>query len=389
MPVSTQGDLEDGNVISFIEKSVNPDKNESKLIKTNKKVVKKVNIGMSDETTFLIREMDKKLKRTINDKVAAMIKSDKKLSSITIPKDEIYSKLAHKMFEVQDNHKLYKGTATNQVYDQGKSIKEINDDSKLLILYLWNLILFSKKSDAVKTIDEYGKYFYDKSLSEANIRKLRALALIRNKKDNNFDNATEAVKEFLKAKVLFQNNESHHGTAICCAGVGFILYEIFIHYVRSTNSLLKYAKKTFVEALLHYEAINHTYAKAFCYDMLQDIKRSIKEDWTVEYKNYILLQRKLKQEIDNETTTFIERVQGAEMSLFIENVYTASSTSIQNSNINGGDADNLANQIMERKKLIEKFEKDHQTEESNFMNNVIGGNSEETEFCKFSTLIFL
>lgn len=77
------------------------------------------------------------------------------------------------------------------------------------------------------------------------------------------------------------------------------------------------------------------------------------------------------------------------MSLFIENVYTASSTSIQNSNINGGDADNLAKQIMERKKLIEKFEKDHQTEESNFMNNVIGGNSEETEFCKFSTLILL
>lgn len=136
VPICLPGDLEDGNVISFIEKSVNPDKNESKLIKTNKKVVKKVNIGATDETTFLIREMDKKLKKTINEKVAAMIKSDKKLLSIAIPKDEIYSKLAHKMFEVQDNHKLYKGTATTQVYDDGKSIKEINDDSKLLILYL-------------------------------------------------------------------------------------------------------------------------------------------------------------------------------------------------------------------------------------------------------------
>ena len=242
MPRSISGDLEDGNVLSFIEKSVNPEKNENKLIKPTKKIVKKVNASANDETSFLIREMDKKLKKTINEKVAAMIKNDKKLSSIMIPKDEIYSKLAHKIYEVQENHKLYKGTATNQVCQKGKTIKEINNDSKLLILYLSNLILFSKKSDAVKTIDEYGKYFYDKSLSEANLRKLKALALIRNKKENNFENATDAVKEFLRAKVIFQNNESHHGTAIWWAGIGFILYEIFIHYTNNTTSLLKYAK---------------------------------------------------------------------------------------------------------------------------------------------------
>lgn len=70
------------------------------------------------------------------------------------------------------------------------------------------------------------------------------------------------------------------------------------------------------------------------------------------------------------------------MSLFIENVYTVSSTRVQNINTNEGDPDNLARQIMERKKLIEKFEKEHQTEENNFMNNVIGSNQEENDFSK-------
>ena len=139
--------------------------------------------------------------------------------------------------------------------------------------------------------------------------------------------------------------------------------------------------KTFVESLLHYEAISHTYAAAFCYDMLQDIKRSIKEDCTVEYKNYILLQRKLKQEMESETKTFIERTQGAEMSLFIENVYTVASTSSQTQSALNGDVDVLVKQIFERKKLIEKVEKENENEESNFMNNVIGGNQEE-EFSK-------
>ena len=140
--------------------------------------------------------------------------------------------------------------------------------------------------------------------------------------------------------------------------------------------------KTFVEALLHYESTKHTYAMAFCYDMLQDIKRSIKEDWTVEYKNYILLQRKLKEENDRETSTFIERTQGAEMSLFIENVYKVASSSEQTQNSFTGDVDLLVKQIFERKKLIEKVEKENENEENNFMNNVIGG-SQEDEFSKF------
>lgn len=264
MPRTTSGDLEDNNVLSFIQKSVMPEKKENNLIKPKPKIIKKkVDSGVGDNASFLIREMDKKLKKTINDKVAAVIKNDERLQSLSMPKEEIYSKLAHKMIEIQEKHKLYKGDATNEVYKKGKTLKEVSDDSKILLLYLSNLILFSKKSDAVKAIDEYGKYFYDKNLCEANLRKLKALALIRNKKDNDFETAIEAVKEFLRAKVIYLKHDCHHGAGICCAGVGFILYEIFIHFVKNRISLLKYAKKTFVESLLHYEQINHKYAMSF------------------------------------------------------------------------------------------------------------------------------
>jgi hypothetical protein len=106
-----------------------------------------------------------------------------------------------------------------------------------------NLILFSKKSDAIRAIDVYGKYFYDKSLSEANLRKLKGLAMIRNKKDNNLENATKAVKEFLTAKVIYEKHNSHQGAGLCSAAIGFTLYEIFIFYMRNTEGLFKFAKK--------------------------------------------------------------------------------------------------------------------------------------------------
>ena len=265
MPRTKSDDLEDSNVLSFIQKSVMPENDkESKLVKPKPKIKKKkIDSGVGNESSFLIREMDKRLKRTINDKVANMIKKDQRLSQLSMPKEELYVKLAHKFEEMQEQHKLYKGETTNMVYKKGKTMKEISHDSKILILYLSNLILFSKKTDAVKAIDEYGKYFYDKDLCEANLCKLKALALIRNKKDINFENATEAIKEFLRAKVIYTKHDCHHGIGICCAGVGFILYEIFIHYVKNRIALLKYAKRTFVESLFHYEAIQHKYAMSF------------------------------------------------------------------------------------------------------------------------------
>ena len=125
-----------------------------------------------------------------------------------MPKQEVYAKLSHKLMEMQEQHKLYKGDATNEVSNKkGKTVKKLHDDSKIMILYLSNLILFSKKTDVVKVIEEYGKYFYDKNLCEANFRKLKGLALIRNKKDNSFETSTEAIKEFLHAKVIFQKHD--------------------------------------------------------------------------------------------------------------------------------------------------------------------------------------
>jgi hypothetical protein len=372
MPRGITGDLEDSNVLSFIQKSVLPEKKDTSLIKPKPKPIKKkkVDSTLGDNTSFLIREMDKRLKKTVNDKVAQMIKNDKKLCSLTLPKEEVYQKLSHKLIEMQDKHKLYKGDATNVIFAKGKTMKEVTNDSKILILYLSNLILFSKKSDAVKTIDEYGKYFYDRNLWEANLRKLKALALIRSKKDKNFESAFEAIKEFLHAKVIFMKHDCSHGVGIWWAGIGFILYEIFIHFVKNKVSLLKYAKKTFVESLLHYEKINHKYAMSFCYDMLQDIKRNIGEDFSIEYRNYLLLQNKIREDIENERHTFIERIQGAEMSLFIENVMSVASASLLEKH-EEGNLEEMVHHLLERKKLVESLEQENEKESKNFMSNFI------------------
>ena len=149
MPKSGQaGEIEDKNVLSFIEKSVMPDKATKKpsmLIKPKPKIKKKkIENNDINNASFLIREMDKRLKKTVNDKVSNIIKNFEGLSKLSNPKEEIYEQLAHKLFESQEKHKLYKGNATNEVYKKGKTIKEISDDSKILILYLSNLILFSK-----------------------------------------------------------------------------------------------------------------------------------------------------------------------------------------------------------------------------------------------------
>lgn len=221
MPNSGSSDeIEDKNVLSFIKKSALPGQSNADkpglLIKPKPKIKKKkIEAEEGSHASFLIREMDKRLKKTVNEKVANIIKNHKKLVEMSIPKEQIYEQLAHKLFETQEKHKLYKGLATHEVYRKGKTLKEINDDSKILILYLTNLILFSKKSDAVKSIDEYGSYFYDRSLCEANIRKLKGIALIRNKKEHNFELATDALKEFLHAKVIFQRHNCIHGVALC------------------------------------------------------------------------------------------------------------------------------------------------------------------------------
>mmetsp|Transcript_36714 Transcript_36714/g.42230 ORF Transcript_36714/g.42230 Transcript_36714/m.42230 type:complete len:143 (-) Transcript_36714:31-459(-) len=142
-----------------------------------------------------------------------MIKNNKQINSIDKPKEEIYQKIAHKIFEAQEEHQLYFGETTTTVTVKGKQMKQVTNNAKVLILYIANLLLFQKKSDAIKAIDEYGKYFYDKHLCEANLRKLKAVALMDTKLDLKTNG--EAISEFMKAKILFEQNESDHGQALC------------------------------------------------------------------------------------------------------------------------------------------------------------------------------
>jgi len=106
---------------------------------------------------------------------------------------------------------------------------------------------------------------------------------------------------------------------------------------------------------------------SFCYDMLQDIKRNIGENFSVEYRNYILLQSKIKEDIEHDRFHFIERSQGAEMSIFIENVMTvASSSAISKHDDNN--LDDLVSHILDRKKFVEALDQENEKESKNFMN---------------------
>ena len=81
---------------------------------------------------------------------------------------------------------------------------QVNQEAKLIILYVSNLILFGKKGDAINTIDQFGKYFYDRDLCEANLRKLKGLALIRRRKEDQWSNSIKAIKQFVTANIIFQ-----------------------------------------------------------------------------------------------------------------------------------------------------------------------------------------
>ena len=129
--------------------------------------------------------------------------------------------------------------------------------------------------------------------------------------------------------------------------------------------------KTFVESLINYEAINHTYGMSYCYDMLQDIKRAIKEDFSTEYRNYLLLQQKVREDTENGKSKFIERIQGAEMSLFIENIFNVD-VSFISSHYKGDNADDLAKVLLERKKYIETLEKENRNQTKDFFENIVG-----------------
>ena len=205
-------DLKDADLLKIIGDNSRP-QNHIKMMgrKTQKRT--KSDTTEDNPLASLKRNIDKNLKKQVNNKVVDLIENSSELNSIDKPKEAVYQKVAHKIYEAQEEHKLYMGETMTTVSIKGKQMKQVGSDAKILILYISNLLLFYKKTDAIKTIDEYGQYFYDKNLCEANLRKLRGLALMDAKSDMKANR--EAVHEFMKAKVIFEQYNSDHGQAIC------------------------------------------------------------------------------------------------------------------------------------------------------------------------------
>ena len=150
--------LKDNDLIKLISKNAKSPNLVKILTKKNNPSPAKLS-KEDDLINSIQRSIDKKLKKTVNAKVVELIKNNKQINLIDKPKEELYQRIAHKIFEAQEEHQLYFGETTTTVTVKGKQIKTVNSDAKVLILYISNLLLFSKKSDAIKAIDEYGKYF--------------------------------------------------------------------------------------------------------------------------------------------------------------------------------------------------------------------------------------
>lgn len=198
-------EFKDKDLLKLID-SAHRSNNFTKIMGKRSNQNSKSEVPKDNACASIQRNIDKKLKKTVNSKVVNLINNNKELDSINKPKETIYQKIAHKIFEAQEQHKLYSGEATTTVTIKGKQVKQVSADAKILILYVCNLLLFSKKTDVLKTIDQYGMYFYDKNLCEANLRKLRGLALMDTKTDLKTNG--EAVQEFLKATVRLLNKFS-------------------------------------------------------------------------------------------------------------------------------------------------------------------------------------
>lgn len=164
LPKKKEKELKDKELLKMFNKTSNTPKFLKSVGKKNNSKSSKPPTERTSSLSAIQKNIDKKLKKTINAKVVDMIQNNKELNSIDKPKEKLYQRVAHKIFEAQEEHKLYNGEATTTVTIKGKQVKQVNTDAKVLILYISNLLLFSKKSDALKAIDEYGRYFYDKNL---------------------------------------------------------------------------------------------------------------------------------------------------------------------------------------------------------------------------------
>ena len=362
-------EIKDSNLLNLIG-NTSKQSNHIKII-GRKSQKPKSEVAKEDPLSMIKRNIDKNLKRTINAKVADSIQNWEELNSIDKPKESLYQKIAHKIYEAQEDHKLYNGDTMTTVSIKGKQMKQVNNDGKILILYISNLLLFAKKTDAIKAIDQYGRYFYDKNLWEANLRKLKGLALIDSKSD--IKSNREAVAEFLKAKVIFEQYKSDLGQAICWAAIGYLIYELAQKFQTNRKELFNYAKKKFIESLTFYEKLEHKYGMSYWYDMLHDIKRNLGENGDKEYINHVNLLKMIKLDIDSEKLKFKERIQGAEVSLFIENILTIDKIESKPS-CDFSDPNAMVHHVIEKKQLMEKlYEK--MTQRIDALNNMLANHS--------------
>lgn len=89
--------------------------------------------------------------------------------------------------------------------------------------------------------------------------------------------------------------------------------------------------------------------------MLHDIKRSLGENADKEYMNHINLLKMIKLDIESEKLKFTERIQGAEMSLFIENIFIIDKSEPRPSD-ELRDPASLVQTVLEKKMLIEQLQ---------------------------------
>lgn len=81
----------------------------------------------------------------------------------------------------------------------------------------------------------------------------------------------------------------------------------------------------------------------------------------------------IKQDIEEEKARFKERIQGAEISLFIENIFTVDSAEVKSS----GDESNLVGivkNVLEKKVLIEKLQ-EKMSERLGIINNLLANHA--------------
>jgi hypothetical protein len=108
---------------------------------------------------------------------------------------------------------------------------------------------------------------------------------------------------------------------------------------------------------------------SYCYDMLHDIKRSLGENADQEYMNHINLLKMIKLDIENEKIKFKERIQGAEMSLFIENIFTVAKLESKPT-MEFNNPESLVHNVIEKKMLIEKLQ-EKMTQRLDIINNML------------------